>query len=109
MWQLQYERLAGAAACVGHATQVLAEVAAVRVVQLALEIDVFGEDANDGARRACRDLFRERRLLDRILPDIDAVLGIGADENPSMELTDSDPALPAPLWSLDAGEASEEA
>src|SRR5260221_14739587 len=25
MWQLQYERLAGAAACVGHATQVLAD------------------------------------------------------------------------------------
>jgi alkylation response protein AidB-like acyl-CoA dehydrogenase len=28
MWQLQYERLAGAAACVGHATQVLADTIA---------------------------------------------------------------------------------
>ncbi len=30
MWQLQYERLAGAAACVGHATQVLADTIAYR-------------------------------------------------------------------------------
>ena len=28
MWQLQYERLAGAAACVGHAAQVLDETIA---------------------------------------------------------------------------------
>ena len=37
------------------ATRVLGEVAAVRVVQLALEVDVFGEDAIDGARRLVND------------------------------------------------------
>ena len=37
MWQLQYERLAGAAACVGHATQVLADT-----IAYAREREAFG-------------------------------------------------------------------
>ncbi len=45
-------------------------------------------------RHACRDTFRESRLLDRIIPDIDTLLGISAEEFAG----DADPALPEPLW-----------
>ena len=51
-------------------------------------------------RHACRDAFREGRLLDRILPDIDTVLGMSREEpaeaaEPDM---DEDAALPGPWW-----------
>lgn len=51
-------------------------------------------------RRACRDAFRENRLLDRILPDIDQVLGITAEELAAGQEADEDPARPEPLWDL---------
>jgi len=51
-------------------------------------------------RHACRDAFRESRLLGRILPDIDAMLGITADELAAGESADEDPARPEPLWDL---------
>lgn len=47
-------------------------------------------------RLACRDIFRDSRLLDRIVPDIAQALGIG--EQPDDEGYDEDPALPAELW-----------
>lgn len=47
-------------------------------------------------RLACRDIFRDSRLLDRIVPDIAQALGI--DEEPEDEGYDEDPALPAELW-----------
>jgi CRISPR-associated protein Cas1 len=54
-------------------------------------------------RHACRDVFREKRLLDRILPDIDHLLGLSAEELEVGSEADSDPALPEPLWSPPLG------
>ena len=51
-------------------------------------------------RHACRDTFRESRLLDRILPDIDQLLGITAEELAAGEEADADMARPEPLWDL---------
>lgn len=53
-------------------------------------------------RRLCRERFREVRLLDRVVPDIDRLLQIEPTE-PSIDQPfpadyDSDPALPGPLW-----------
>jgi len=50
------------------------------------------------ARMACREKFREVKLLERILPDIDNILEI--KEEPINELldVDADPALPTDLW-----------
>ena len=50
------------------------------------------------ARMACREKFREVKLLDRILPDIDDILEVPPE--PVNELTDvdADPALPTDLW-----------
>jgi len=47
------------------------------------------------ARRACRDAFKESRLLHRILPDIDRMLGVQGEESKAF---DSDDALPGGLW-----------
>jgi CRISPR-associated protein Cas1 len=57
-------------------------------------------------RLACREAFREHHLLDRILPDIDRLLGIPAEVLAAGEEADADPARPEPLWSLppDAGD-----
>ena len=56
-------------------------------------------------RKACRDVFRKERLLQRIIPDID--LALGKDEHGTggtvMDF-DSDPALPGGLWDPEAGE-----
>lgn len=54
-------------------------------------------------RHACRDAFREGRILDRIVPDIARVLGLGGEgEDASF---DSDEALPGGLWDPEQGEA----
>jgi CRISPR-associated protein Cas1 len=52
-------------------------------------------------RHACREAFRESRLLDRILPDIDQLLGVTAEELGAGETADADPACPEPLWDLE--------
>jgi len=51
-------------------------------------------------RQACREAFKEHRLLKRILPDIDLLLGISEEELKAGQEADSDPAHPEPLWSL---------
>lgn len=51
-------------------------------------------------RHACRDAFRETRLLDHILPDIDQMLGITEQELAMGEGADADQACPEPLWDL---------
>ncbi len=48
-------------------------------------------------RRACRERFRETRLLERILPDIDELLD-AQKINPEFDQLDSDPAMPTALW-----------
>jgi len=58
-------------------------------------------------RLACRDRFRETKLLGRIIPDIQKALD--AREDPSADFApDSDPALPTDLWTP-ASEMSSEA
>ncbi len=54
-------------------------------------------------RRACRDAFKESRLLQRILPDIDRALGIDEQEATAF---DADEALPGGLWDPEQGEAA---
>jgi len=50
-------------------------------------------------RRICREAFREKHLLARILPDIDTLLEISPVELKAGAEADSDPARPEPLWS----------
>jgi CRISPR-associated protein Cas1 len=49
-------------------------------------------------RHASRDAFREQRLLERILPDIDQVLGMMAEDLSRGAESDSDMARPEPWW-----------
>jgi CRISPR-associated protein Cas1 len=51
------------------------------------------------ARMACREKFKEAKLLDRILPDIDELLGIQMDASVEPGDIDADPGLPELLWS----------
>jgi CRISPR-associated protein Cas1 len=49
-------------------------------------------------RAACREKFRESKLLERILPDIDHLLQIPKEILEQGEEFDNDQALPSPLW-----------
>jgi CRISPR-associated protein Cas1 len=67
---------------------------------------IVGEASGNVERRvrmACREKFKEARLLDRILPDIDELLGIQmealAGAFSETGDVDADPALPEVLWS----------
>lgn len=59
-------------------------------------------------RAACRERFRETKLLNRILPDIDSLLQIDLEMYSEGTDFDSDPALPGPFWDA-SDEESEEA
>ena len=52
-------------------------------------------------RHACRDAFREAKLLARILSDIDMLLGIGPEVLEQGAEADSDGARPEPYWTPD--------
>jgi CRISPR-associated protein Cas1 len=70
-------------------------------IPLAFRIVVEGShQLETRVRHACRDAFREGRLLDRILPDIDMVLGLSREEpaEAAGEDVDEDAALPGPWW-----------
>ena len=63
---------------------------------------VAGEGAQDLERRArlrCRDLFKERKLLPRIVADLHTLLGSTEEEE---FLPDEDSALPTALWTPSA-------
>jgi len=49
-------------------------------------------------REACREAFKEQRLLSRILPDIDRILEAGELPPDNSPDPDSDPAAPGPWW-----------
>ena len=49
-------------------------------------------------RTACRERFREAKLMNRILPDIDRLLEVGPEDLTEGDDYDGDPALPGPLW-----------
>jgi CRISP-associated protein Cas1 len=49
-------------------------------------------------RRACRDAFKRHKLLQRILPDIKALLDVPDGVLRAGAEADTDPARPEPLW-----------
>jgi CRISPR-associated protein Cas1 len=51
-------------------------------------------------RQRCRERFKEVKLLERILPDIDRLLDV-PDEGPDTSDYDEDQALPGPFWDPD--------
>lgn len=62
---------------------------------------IVGESPDNVERRtrtACREKFKEAKLLERVFPDIDELLGIQM-ESLGVGDTDADPALPELLWS----------
>lgn len=61
-------------------------------------------DPARAVRLACRDMFRETKLLQRILPDIERLLGpLGAEAEADEASTDADPTAPHALWTPSAG------
>lgn len=79
-------------------------------VPLAFELTAESRDKLESrARHACRDLFYQKRLMARILTDMDTVLGFRQQDdqdeaNHGEENADSDPALPGELWSPDGND-----
>lgn len=60
-------------------------------------------------REACRQVFKEAKLLQRILPDIEAVLAVPPEVQQAGEGADEDPGRPEPLWTPLAGDEAAEA
>ncbi len=56
------------------------------------------EDLERTVRLACRDRFRESKLLRRIVPDIRRALDDSGEDDAYAERLAEDPALPTPLW-----------
>lgn len=54
-------------------------------------------------RLTCRDIFRKTRLLDRIIPDIEEILGAGEIPGPGTPQASVGPAIPNPESLGDAG------
>lgn len=71
-------------------------------IPLAFQI---AQDNPDNLERAvrlkCRDIFRESRLLQRVVPDIKKALGGKDVEEETDFAPDSDPAMPTELWTPD--------
>jgi CRISPR-associated protein Cas1 len=59
-------------------------------------------------RVRCRDLFRDRKLLQRIVPDIQKALGVKEEERAEFA-PDSDPALPTELWTPEREQSASDA
>ena len=74
-------------------------------IPVAFEVASTGVERQDKrVREACRYAFKQKRLLQRILPDIDRLLGMNdADGQPIEDEAadidvDGDPAAPTPWW-----------
>jgi CRISPR-associated protein Cas1 len=81
--------------------------------KLELTIPVAFEIAKDDppdierqVRLRCRDRFRDEKLLQRVVPDIQKVLSLSAEGEALAALLDEDPALPTDLWSPDTEEVA---
>lgn len=62
-------------------------------------------DLERTVRKKCRDYFKESKLLQRVIPDIQKALNVEAGvETETSTGFDSDPAAPCPLWDPDEGE-----
>lgn len=71
-------------------------------IPLAFQIVAEGETDLEGRiRRACRDVFHARRLLTRIVPDVEKALEVGLAMDDGL---DADEALPGGLWDPEIGE-----
>jgi CRISPR-associated protein Cas1 len=67
------------------------------VVPLAFSIAAKGIQAPEReVRLLCRDVFRRTRLLERIIPDIEAILAVGGKEPPLPGDDQVTPAIPNP-------------
>lgn len=74
-------------------------------IPLAFETVSAGtHDVEKRVRQLCRDRFRDIKLLSRILPDIDSLLGVQVDENFG---ADEDLGRPEPLWDPDDNTSEE--
>jgi CRISPR-associated protein Cas1 len=68
-------------------------------IPLAFQTVAESDEHVDGrVRAACRQKFKEAKLLERILPDIDGLFDVDGDFIPPEGDPDSEPSLPAPLW-----------
>jgi CRISPR-associated protein Cas1 len=63
-------------------------------------------DLEGRVRRACRDTFHAKRLLSRIVPDIERALTVEDGPVGSDEDFDADAALPGGLWDPEIGEVA---
>ena len=66
------------------------------------------ENLHARVRQACREAFKEHRLLKRILPDIENLLDLSSEVLVAGQEADSDSGRPEPLWSPPSGMAVEE-
>ena len=74
------------------------------VVPVAFKIAASNPTQPDRAVRiACRDIFRERKILKRIIPDIEQILSAGGIEPPKPPKESIPPAIPEPKGIGDAG------
>ena len=55
-------------------------------------------DLERSVRLSLRDIFRESKLVQRIIPDIRLVLGDTDQDMDTESVLDEDPALPTELW-----------
>jgi len=70
-------------------------------IPIAFQTAAESSEHIDGrVRLACRQKFKEVKLLERILPDVDDLLGINSSLVPPEGDPDSEPSLPAPLWGV---------
>lgn len=70
-------------------------------VTIPLAFQVVGggtQDIEARVRRACRDRFKEMKLLERILPDIDRALEIEGELDLQADAVDDQRGLPGELW-----------
>lgn len=83
------------------------DVADLYKAQYAIPVAFREAASGDGnlesrVRRACRDLFRSSKLVERILPDIASVMDVPAEEapstDPSADIYAADEARPADWW-----------
>jgi len=75
------------------------------VVPVAFKVAASNPPGNPerAVRLACRDVFRQTRLLERIIPDIEAMLAAGEITPPDAPAGAVGPALPNPENIGDAG------
>ena len=75
-------------------------------IPAAFETAALGADnVESRVRQLMRQRLRETKLLERILPDLDQLLDVSADQD---DVLDEDSALPTPLWDDDPSDSYED-